>query len=346
MRRSRRHRSGARRCAPAPDVGSAILRRRAPSLPTRRGLTPSMTRRSSGSPPQLGIASLRAPLLCAADAPAPLRARWRGRDRRRTTSTLAAASFALAPRATRLPAPDGRGRRAAARGRTRSDAIRTPEGPGEPTQLEDVMLDAAQAAIPAELLARLKAGRPRARAEPAGRARRATGRSSTRRGRPDRRAAGRAAGGPARARRDAARRRALAAAASPRSRASRPAADSSSARRSAHRPCITRSAARPRSSSSTPRAPSAMHRLAEVKGAIELLLADCYVRRDSVALVAFRGKSAEIVLPPTRSTARAKRSARGAAGRRRHAARAAGSTRRSLLAGQVAPQRPVPASSC
>ena len=52
---------------------------------------------------------------------------------------------------------------------------------------------------------------------------------------------------------------------------------------------------------------SAMQRLAEVKGAIELLLADCYARRDSVALVAFRGASAEIVLPPTRSLARAKR---------------------------------------
>ena len=51
----------------------------------------------------------------------------------------------------------------------------------------------------------------------------------------------------------------------------------------------------------------AMQRLAEVKGAIELLLVDCYARRDSVALVAFRGKTAEVVLPPTRSLARAKR---------------------------------------
>jgi magnesium chelatase subunit D len=56
---------------------------------------------------------------------------------------------------------------------------------------------------------------------------------------------------------------------------------------------------------------SAMQRLAEVKGAIELLLADCYIRRDSVALVAFRGRGAEIVLPPTRSTARARRALAG-----------------------------------
>lgn len=53
---------------------------------------------------------------------------------------------------------------------------------------------------------------------------------------------------------------------------------------------------------------SAINRLAEAKGAIELLLADCYSRRDHVALIAFRGKSAELLLPPTRSLARVKRS--------------------------------------
>ena len=59
---------------------------------------------------------------------------------------------------------------------------------------------------------------------------------------------------------------------------------------------------------------SAMQRLAEVKGAIELLLVDCYVRRDSVALVAFRGEGAEVILPPTRSLARAKRTLAGLPG--------------------------------
>jgi magnesium chelatase subunit D len=51
----------------------------------------------------------------------------------------------------------------------------------------------------------------------------------------------------------------------------------------------------------------ALHRLAEAKGAVELLLADCYVRRDRVALIAFRGRGAELLLPPTRSLVRAKR---------------------------------------
>ena len=59
---------------------------------------------------------------------------------------------------------------------------------------------------------------------------------------------------------------------------------------------------------------SALHRLAEAKGAVELLLADCYVRRDRVAVLAFRGKTAEVLLPPTRSLARAKRALAGLPG--------------------------------
>ena len=59
---------------------------------------------------------------------------------------------------------------------------------------------------------------------------------------------------------------------------------------------------------------AALHRLAEAKGAVELLLADCYIRRDQVALIAFRGSVAELLLPPTRSLARAKRSLAGLPG--------------------------------
>ena len=51
----------------------------------------------------------------------------------------------------------------------------------------------------------------------------------------------------------------------------------------------------------------AVQRLAEAKGAVELLLADCYVRRDQVALIAFRGDGAQTLLPPTRSLVRARR---------------------------------------
>ncbi len=58
----------------------------------------------------------------------------------------------------------------------------------------------------------------------------------------------------------------------------------------------------------------ALHRLGEAKGAVELLLADCYVRRDRVAVIAFRGTRAELLLPPTRSLVRAKRSLAGLPG--------------------------------
>lgn len=58
----------------------------------------------------------------------------------------------------------------------------------------------------------------------------------------------------------------------------------------------------------------AMHRLAEVKGAVELLLAESYVRREQVALVMFRGRDAELVLPPTRALARARRVLAGLVG--------------------------------
>lgn len=52
---------------------------------------------------------------------------------------------------------------------------------------------------------------------------------------------------------------------------------------------------------------SAYQRMAEAKGAIELILADCYSHRTEVALIAFKGEAAELLLPPTRSLVRAKR---------------------------------------
>lgn len=52
---------------------------------------------------------------------------------------------------------------------------------------------------------------------------------------------------------------------------------------------------------------SAYQRMAEAKGAIELILADCYSHRTEVALIAFKGETADLLLPPTRSLVRAKR---------------------------------------
>lgn len=58
----------------------------------------------------------------------------------------------------------------------------------------------------------------------------------------------------------------------------------------------------------------AMHRLAEAKGAVELLLADCYARRDRVAVIGFRGEGASLLLAPTRSLVRARRQLAGLPG--------------------------------
>ena len=52
---------------------------------------------------------------------------------------------------------------------------------------------------------------------------------------------------------------------------------------------------------------SALGRLGETKGAIEILLSEAYARRDQVALISFRGQTAQIELPPTRSLVQTKK---------------------------------------
>ena len=52
---------------------------------------------------------------------------------------------------------------------------------------------------------------------------------------------------------------------------------------------------------------AAVSRLAESKGAVELLLSQAYSRRDYVSLISFRNTDSEILLPPTRSLVQTKR---------------------------------------
>ena len=52
---------------------------------------------------------------------------------------------------------------------------------------------------------------------------------------------------------------------------------------------------------------AALERLAEAKGAVELLLKDSYARRDHICVISFRDKSAQLQLAATRSLVRAKR---------------------------------------
>lgn len=52
---------------------------------------------------------------------------------------------------------------------------------------------------------------------------------------------------------------------------------------------------------------AAAQRLGEAKGAVEALLVESYARRDRVSLIAFRGTTADVMLPPTRALARARK---------------------------------------
>jgi magnesium chelatase subunit D len=51
----------------------------------------------------------------------------------------------------------------------------------------------------------------------------------------------------------------------------------------------------------------ALHRMRQAKGAVNALLQQAYIHRDQVALLAFRGQTAELLLPPSQSVELAKR---------------------------------------
>jgi len=262
----------------------------------------------------LGVDSLRASL--AAFRVARASAALAGRDRVESADISAAARLVLAPRATRIPMPE------------QPDEEQQAEEPPPPPEdnqdeqqdqdqtpqqeldkpLEEQILEAAQAAIPPNLLAMLQMGAMRQRSKSSGKS--GAIQSGSLRGRP----AGTRRGEPgAGARLNVIDTLRVAAPWQRLRRQERAEKGGESevlveVRRDDFR--ITRY--RQRSETTTifvvdASGSAALHRLAEAKGAVELLLADCYVRRDRVAMIAFRGPSAEILLPPTRSLVRAKR---------------------------------------
>jgi magnesium chelatase subunit D len=248
----------------------------------------------------LGIFSLRAPLfaLRAARAAAALR----GSAAIAELDIALAARLVLAPRATRMPtAPDAP---------APQDAPEPQEqNPGTGEEVEESVAAAAQALLPPALLAALAAGNgPKRMARGAGKS---GGSASMKRGRPAGVRRG-AMGGHARLSLIETLR-----AAAPWQTLRRRAAP-------ARKFIIRQDDFRIKRFKEAPRSiaifavdasgSSAVNRLAEAKGAIQLLLADCYVRRDQVALLAFRGREAEVLLPPTHALARARRALSGLPG--------------------------------
>lgn len=254
----------------------------------------------------LGVSSLRAPLLAvrAARAAAALA---RKHVVRREDVELAA-RLVLAPRATMLPAPDE------PQEQQQEQESTEQKDPGQQDQapLDEMVLEAAQAAIPPDILKQLQErGASRQRAANAGK--QGLSKSDPRRGRPIGVRRGELRAG---ARLNVLETLRAAAPWQPLRRKAQgetKLAASGRSRLLIEKEDFRITRFRKRSATSTifvvdASGSSALQRLAEVKGAVELMLADCYIRRDEVALIAFRGTKAELLLPPTRSLTRAKRS--------------------------------------
>lgn len=244
----------------------------------------------------LGVVSLRRAGLALRLAHAS--ARVDGRDDVTDADLIFSTELCLAPHATRLPqsemepdSPETQPEPDEADMPDEQPGLRLPDG--------DVVLEAALASLPPDVLARLAAGPvPRATGTGAG-----ARRKGNRRGRPLPSRAGRMDG---RARIDIV---ATLRAAAPWQRlrgggpGSRVQVRSGDIRLRRYESRSDRLVIFAVDASGS----AAFARLAEVKGAVELMLAEAYARRDHVALIAFRGQGAELLLPPTRSLVRTKR---------------------------------------
>jgi magnesium chelatase subunit D len=286
----------------------------------------------------LGIDSLRASVFAVRVARAA--AALAGSNTVEEEHTGVAARLVLAPRATRLPPaappeneaqdtlaetqeappdppPQPEPHNAENRDQTQADGDQEEtqeEDPGLPENLAELVLEAAQAAIPSGLLARLKIGQlQRAKTPTSGSA--GALQKNALRGRP----VGARKGEPRAGQRINVLETLRAAAPWQKLRQRQTHSDGQKQRIVVRKEDFHVTRFRQSGQTTTvfvvdASGSSALNRLAEAKGAVELLLADCYVRRDSVAVLAFRGQTAELILPPTRSLARAKRSLAGLPG--------------------------------
>lgn len=252
----------------------------------------------------LGVASIR-PLLQAA-ATASAHAALGGRDTAGRADLEAAIRLVLAPRATQMP-PEPEAPPPPEPEREPEEAERPDNDDDDdsaPDLPEDLLIEAARAIIPPDVLELIASGRAQRSARGGGAGRR-TG--SALRGKPLGARPGMPGGGVRMALVDTLR------AAIPwqplRRRDPAPAGagpirfrrDDLRVRRFEERATTVTIFAVDASGS------AALARLSEAKGAVELILAQAYVKRAEVALVAFRGTEADLLLPPTRSLTRAKR---------------------------------------
>lgn len=244
----------------------------------------------------LGISSVR-PMLFAAET-ARCHAALHGRKAAQHEDLEAAARLVLAPRAVQLPSAEAEPDPAENETEQRPDQ----SGDGEDhasRPLEDIVLEAATAAIPSDILAMLSSGKAKRNAQGSGGGKR---RKSALRGKPLGARPGMPRGGSRLALIDTLR------AAVPWQRLRGGESGSLVLRKEDLRIrrfeeraakltifCVDASGS------------AAAARLAEAKGAVELMLAQAYSTRSEVALIAFRGTSAELILPPTRSLTRARR---------------------------------------
>jgi magnesium chelatase subunit D len=252
----------------------------------------------------LGVDSLRA-LIHAAEATRGLAA-LAGRKEAGKADLAGAVRLVLAPRATRLPPqeaeappeeppppPDGE----------RDDPSDSEQQQQEP-DLSEILVEAAKAAIPAGLLEQLAQGKAPRRAQSSGTGQK---RKAATRGKPLGARPGMPRGGHKLALIDSLRAAVPWQAVRQRETGGAPTSGIIMRKEDLRIRRFEERSARVTIFAVDASGSAAAARLAEAKGAVELMLGQAYVTRSEVALVAFRGTSAELILPPTRSLTRARR---------------------------------------